>query len=405
MNATRVCEQIWWVGVNDRTTARFENLWALPTGVSYNSYLIVDDKCALIDGVKADFFADYLNKIEQIIGEGATVDYLIVNHVEPDHSGAIRMLRRAFPDMVVVGNKQTLNLLRQFYGPDDKTLEITDGATLKLGLHELQFVLTPMVHWPETMVTFEKTTGSLFSCDAFGSYGALDGSIFDDELNMDVVEEETRRYYATIVARFGSFVQKALAKCATLPIVRICPSHGPVHRSDVKRIVSLYDRMSRQETEPGAVVVYGSMYGNTAVMAEAMAEGLKSCGLSLKDVKVYDVSSTHLSVILRDITKYRGLALVSCCYNMGIFPGMLPLLEKLENSKIEGRSVILGGSYSWSKGAELKPMLALVEKPTWNFIGPAIEIVSSATEEQLDQCRELGRALARNLLGQPCQDC
>ena len=244
LKAISVAENIWWVGVNDRKTHLFENLWSLPYGVSYNSYLIDDEKVALIDGVKAEFFGEYLERIQSILN-GRPVDYLIVNHVEPDHSSAIRMLRQVYPNITIVSNKQALNFVKQFYGESASTKEVKDGETLDLGAHKLTFAAIPMVHWPETMVSFESTTGIVFSCDAFGSYGALNGGIFDDEMDMHVFTAETRRYYATIVGRFSTNVQAALKKASALPIKMICPSHGPIHRGEgVAKVVALYDSLS-----------------------------------------------------------------------------------------------------------------------------------------------------------------
>ncbi len=400
MKATAITERIWWAGVNDHTTPRFEGLWPLPTGVSYNSYLIDSQKVALIDSVRGEFFGDFMDQLDLILGKGRKVDYLIVNHMEPDHSGAIKMLRRVFPDMVVVGNKQTIKFLGQFYGPDHQVMEVKEGDVLDLGEHKLQFVMTPFVHWPETMVTFESTSGILFSCDAFGSYGALDGALFDDEMDRAVLEEEARRYYATIVGRFGTNVQTALAKCKKLPIKMICTSHGPIHRSNVAKMMDLYDRMSRQETQPGAVVVYGTMYGNTARMAGAVAEGLKSGGLSMKDVKLYDSSSADLSAVIRDVWKYSGLVILSSCYYNDVYPALFPLIEKLKNSKVEGRVMALGGCYTWSKGLELKPLEELAVALKGKMVEPKVEVQSSPSAEQLEQCAEMGRAVARAVLGQ-----
>lgn len=395
LKAISVSDKIWWVGVNDRKTSLFENLWSLAHGVSYNSYLIDDEKVTLIDGVKAEFFGEYLERIQSIIG-GRPVDYLIVNHVEPDHSSAIRMLRQVYPNITVVADKQALNLLGQFYGSSVNSKEVKDGETLSLGAHSLTFATVPMVHWPETMVSFENTSGIAFTCDAFGSYGALNGGIFCDELDMQVYTSEARRYYATIVGRFSANVQAALKKAAALPIKMICPSHGPIHRGEgVENIVKLYDSMSRQETTKSAVIVYGSMYGNTAHMAECIADGL--CGGGVKDVKLYDASTADLSWIIRDAWRSRGLALLSCCYNMGMFPAMMPVVEKIDNCKISGRVLAIAGCYSWSKGAELKTLQALAAKPGWDLVENVVEVKSCATEADEAALREVGAEMARRI--------
>ncbi|MCI6259636.1 FprA family A-type flavoprotein [Pyramidobacter sp. SM-530-WT-4B] len=395
LKAISVSDKIWWVGVNDRKTPLFENLWSLPYGVSYNSYLIDDEKVALIDGVKGEFFGEYLERIQSIVG-ARPVDYLIVNHVEPDHSSAIRMLRQVYPNITVVADKQALTLIGQFYGTSLATKEVKDGETLELGAHSLTFATIPMVHWPETMISFENSSGIAFTCDAFGSYGALNGGIFGDELDMHVYTSEARRYYATIVGRFSVNVQAALKKAAALPIKMICPSHGPVHRGEgVARAVKLYDGMSRQETTQSAVIVYGSMYGNTARMAECVADGL--CRGGVADVKVYDAGTADLSWIIRDAWRSRGLALLSCCYNMGMFPAMMPVVEKIDNCKISGRVLAIAGCYSWSKGAELKPLQALADKPGWDLIENVVEVKSCPTEADEAALRGVGAEMARRI--------
>lgn len=395
LKAISVSDKIWWVGVNDRKTPLFENLWSLPYGVSYNSYLIDDEKVALIDGVKAEFFGEYLERIQSIIG-ARPVDYLIVNHVEPDHSSAIRMLRQVYPNLAIVADKQALAFIGQFYGPSVNAKEVKDGETLTLGAHSLTFATIPMVHWPETMISFENSSGIAFTCDAFGSYGALNGGIFGDELDMHVYTSEARRYYATIVGRFSVNVQAALEKAAALPIKMICPSHGPVHRgAGVEKIVRLYDGMSRQETTQSTVIVYGSMYGNTARMAECVADGL--CGGGVSDVKVYDAGTADLSWIIRDAWRSRGLALLSCCYNMGMFPAMMPVVEKIDNCKLSGRVLAVAGCYSWSKGAELKPLQALAAKPGWDLIENVVEVKSCPTEADEAALREVGAEMARRI--------
>ncbi len=397
LKAISVAENIWWVGVNDRTTHLFENLWTLPYGVSYNSYLIDDEKVALIDGVKAEFFGEYLERVQSILG-GRPVDYLVVNHVEPDHSSAIRMLRQVYPGITIVANRQALTFIRQFYGDSASVQEIKDGETLDLGAHKLTFACVPMVHWPETMVSFESATGILFSCDAFGSYGALNGGIFDDETDMRVFNRETRRYYATIVGRFSANVRAALKKASALPIRMICPSHGPIRRGDgVAKVVALYDSLSRQETDECATIVYGSMYGNTAHMAECVADGLKAGGVT--DVKVYDASTADLSRVISDVWRSKGIALLSCCYNMGMFPSMMPVVEKIDNCKVSGRVLAIAGCYTWSKGAELKPLRELAAKPGWDLVENVVEVKSGATEADEAALREVGAEMARRILG------
>nr|WP_321501181.1 FprA family A-type flavoprotein [uncultured Dethiosulfovibrio sp.] len=394
----KISDKTWWIGVNDRTTDLFEALWPLPNGISYNSYLLDDDKVAVIDGVKSDFYPHYIENIKRIIGSGKTVDYMIVNHVEPDHSGAVEMMLQAFPDITVVGNSKTIQYLSQFYGDIPKSLEVKDGDTLDLGSHKLTFALIPMVHWPETMVTYDNQTGCLFSCDAFGSFGALDGGLFDDQLDLESYRGETYRYFANIVGKYSTFVEKALAKIQDLGIelTMVCPSHGPVYRKNPAYIVNFYRDMACQRTDPAALVVYGSMYGNTARLAEAVAKGLREGGLL--DVVVRNSSKTETSELVRDAWRCRGLILVGCSYNGGVFPKIAHFMGTLEGKKMANRFIGVCGSYTWSKGAAMKPMRAFADQPCWTKVGPEIEVLSRPSESELEQGSELGRNMAHMIL-------
>ena len=249
---------IYYVGVNDRQKRLFEQMWPLPYGVSYNSYLIVDEMIALVDTVDVCFFERYLASIKKIIGD-RPINYLIINHMEPDHSGAIRLVRQAYPDIIIVGNKQTFGMLEGYYGISGDRYEIINGDFLSLGKHTLRFFLTPMIHWPETMMTFDESNGILFSGDAFGSYGTLDGGVIDHCMNIDHFRDEMIRYYSNIVGKYGSPVQAALQKLKEVEIKMICSTHGPVWEEKLDEIVTLYDRMSRYDADEGVVIAYGSM--------------------------------------------------------------------------------------------------------------------------------------------------
>lgn len=396
MKPTQIFPGIWWVGVNDRLTPRFEQMWHLQHGISYNSYLINDEKVALIDGALSDFFANYLSHIEMALEGKKNIDYLIINHMEPDHSSAVELLLKFFPDITVVTNKMAYGLLKQFCSQPINFKEIKEGEELPLGTHTLKFFMTPNVHWPETMVTYETTTHTLFTCDAFGSYGALDGSIFDDQLDPELLSYETRRYYATIVGRFNPFVQKALQKVRSLDVKALCPSHGPVYRTNIDKVLHTYDLMSRQDTQPGAVVLYGSMYGHTALMAEACAEGLSDAGVN--PVRLHDVSQAHISDMMCDIWYYRGLALFTCCYNMEMYPAMKPIVDKMINCKVSNRVLGLGGNYSWSKGLELKYLLDFAAQGEFDMPCEPIEVKSNPSSEELQKCREMGRQMGQRIL-------
>lgn len=386
--------KVHYVGVNDRTKALFENLWPLPYGVSYNSYLIADEeKVTLVDTVDVAFFEVYLKKIKNIIGD-RKIDYLIINHMEPDHSGSISLIKQYYPDVVLVGNKKTFDMVDGYYGVEGERLVVAEGDSLKLGHHRLRFYLVPMVHWPETMVTFDETEGILFSGDAFGCFGALNGGCVDKNINTDIYWDEMRRYYSNIVGKFGNPVQKALQKCGGLDIRMICPTHGPVWEEKIQEVVSLYDRWSRYEGEEGVVVAYGTMYGNTEEMAEVIAEELSLQGI--KNVVMYNVSHTHHSYILSDIFRYKGLIVGCTTYNMNLYPEMEALLNKVAAREMKNRMIGYFGSFTWASAA-VKKLGEFTEKLKFEVVGSPVEMKQSMKADNETQARELARAMAARL--------
>lgn len=394
--AVKVTDTIYWIGGNDRETDLFEGLWALPRGVAYNAYFINDEKRALIDTIKADKLSAYMERLVSIMPEGGAIDYLVVDHMEPDHSGSISILRKFYPNMKIVGNKKTIEMINAFYGITDGMVEVKEGDVLDLGRHKLVFATIPMVHWPESMVAYESTEKVLFSTDAFGGFCALEGGIFDDELDMSLYEDETLRYFANIVGRYAAPTQKAIAKVRALDPKIICPAHGPIYRSNPRHIVDLYDKWSSHRTDPGLVVVYGSMYGNTKFMTDTIARAAAEAGV--RDVVVHDASRSNLSYIVRDIWKYRGLVLGSCTYNTELYPPVAALCRALKNKMMKNRVLGLCGSYSWSKGALAELRVFAEQCCDWRLVEPTIEVKSSPTEADLKLCRELGRNMAKAVL-------
>jgi len=388
-----ITDKIFWIGVNDRETTLFENYWPLEKGVAYNSYIINDDKVAILDTVKFNKTTEYLEKIKEIIGD-KPVDYLIVNHMEPDHSGSMLALLGAYPDMQIVGNKKTFPFIEGFYGITKNYYEVGDGDELDLGEHKLSFYMTPMVHWPETMMTYCSTAKILFSMDAFGGFGALDGGIFDDEINYEFYEDETRRYYSNIVAKYSAMVQRSLKKLAPLDIKMIAPTHGPIWRSNPSEIIDLYDKWSRYESEKGVVIVYGSMYGNTAKMADFLARIIGESGI--KNVKVFDASKTHNSYILSEIWRYKSVVIGSCAYNTKVFSSVETLLAKLSNSSLKDRYVSVFGNKSWSGGG-VSGINKFVDEIGWERIGESIEATYSPKDAEFKAVTELGHAIAQKL--------
>ena len=389
-----ITDNIYYVGVNDRNKNLFEGLWPLPNGVSYNSYLIVDDKVCLIDTVEVDFFTQFIENIREVIGD-RKIDYVVVNHMEPDHSGSLSLLRQYYPEVQVIGNRKTFCMMAGFYGIVGCEHEVKNGATLSLGHHELQFVLTPMVHWPETMVTLDTTTHTLFSGDAFGCFGALNGGVVDSDICCDTFWLEMTRYYSNIVGKYGMPVQNALKKLAGVRIDYICSTHGPVWHDHVAKVIGIYDRLSRYEAEPGLVICYGTMYGNTERMAEVIAQAASRCGV--KNIVLYNVSKTHHSYILRDIFRYRGLIVGAPTYNAGLYHEMDVLLSEIANRDIKGRLFGWFGSHGWASKAVAKIGEWNETRLKFQPVGEPVDMKQALTPEVRQQCEALGEAMAKAL--------
>lgn len=398
ITSDKICNDIYYVGVNDRETRLFENLWPMDKGVSYNSYLIVDEKVALFDTVKSTKMDAFLKRIARILGE-KKVDYLVVNHMEPDHSGAITAVRQKYPDVKIVGNKKTFNFIKNFYGDLSPYYEVKDGDIIDLGKHKLKFYMTPMVHWPETMMTYETTKGILFSGDAFGGFGSLDGGIFDDEVNLEFYTDEIRRYYSNIVGKYGAMVQQAIKKLTkeNIPLNVIAATHGPVWRDNPEYIVKLYNSWSKAETEEGVVIVYGTMYGNTQKMADLIARVLSQRGI--KNIRIYDASKTHLSYIISDLWRFKGVVLGSCAYNTGLFPPMESIINKIENSQLKNRFLGIFGTSSWSGGG-VSNLIKFNERIKWDMVHEPLEAISSPNNDDLDECVKIANNMADKLIAE-----
>ena len=390
---TLIKGKIHYVGVNDRNKHLFEGMWPLPYGVSYNSYIIDDEKVCLVDTVDIGFFEIFLSKIRKVIGD-RPIDYLIINHMEPDHSGSIRLIKQHYPGITIVGNKQTHGMIEGYYGVTGHALTVKDGDTLDLGHHKLCFYLTPMVHWPETMMTWDATEGVLFAGDAFGCFGTLDGGYLDTAICLDKYWEEMTRYYANIVGKYGVPVQKALAKLGNLPLQVICSTHGPVWTGQIGKVVGIYDKLSRYAADKGVVIAYASMYGNTEQMAEAIAAELSAQGI--QNVVLHNVSKSHPSYILKDIFKYNGLIVGSPTYSNGIYPEIESLLSKILLREIKGRYLGYFGSFTWGGGA-VKKMADFVQASKFELVADPVEMKQGMTPAIEEKCRELAIAMAGKL--------
>ena len=390
MKKILISDNIYYLGTNDRKKTLFENNWPLPYGVSYNSYLIKDDINVLIDTLEFGSKDNYLQEIEEILN-GEKLHYIVVNHMEPDHSSMIGLMAKKYPDLKIICNSKAFKMLYGYFGLGSESIhEVKDGDILSLGNHELKFIMAPWVHWPETMMTFETKTASLFSCDAFGSFGTLDGGIFDDEINFMFYEDEMRRYYSNIVGKYSHMVQKAFTKLTNLKINTICPSHGPIWRSRPEKAIELYDKWSRHESDNGVVIAYASMYGNTEKMADYAARLIAEKGV--KEIRIYDVSKTHASFILNDIWKYRAVILGSCAYNAVMHPMMQHLCNELEILNPKNKNYALFGSYSWSGGG-VKTLASFAEKMEWTQVAPSVEVMCSPSLENMEGFIKIAEAI------------
>ncbi len=383
-NIRNVTDKILWVGASDRRLHLFENMFPIPDGVAYNSYVIVDEKIAILDTADSSVTRQYQENLTAALA-GRQPDYLVVNHMEPDHCADIAELAKLYPSMQIVGNQKTFGLMNQFYNMDlaDRTLVVKEGDVLDLGEHKLNFVMAPMVHWPEAMMTFESTHGILFSADAFGSFGALDGSLFNDEnRNPHGLHSEMRRYYSNIVGKYGMQVQSVLKKAATLDIKMICPLHGPVWREDLAWLLDKYQKWSSYTPEENTVAIfYGSMYGNTAEAADLLAGKLAEAGV--KGVTVRDVSKTDVSYLISDVFRASHLVLASPTYNNGLYPKMANFIEDMKALNVQNRtvSIIENGSWAPQSGKVMREMLGEMKNMT--VLEKSLSIRSALKQEQL----------------------
>lgn len=367
----KISERIYYVGLNDDAKTLFEGLWPLPYGVSYNSYIVADSKVALIDTVEHGFEDEFLANINEALGDRG-IDYLIVNHMEPDHSSLITDMLQRYPEMKIVGNAKTLPMLQGYYGtPAERVIVVKEGDSIDLGSCSLSFHMIPMVHWPETMVTWLAEENTVFSGDAFGTFGAVNEEVVDSEGTFESFRDEMMRYYSNIVGKYGTPVQSALKKLSGLEVKRICSTHGPVWEKSVPEVVALYDSMSRYEVERGVCIAYGSMYGNTAAAAEALAEELRRQGVPCA---VHDLAGNvnpglGLSGALRDVFKYDTIVAASPTYNNGIFPPVETFMKALQARLIKGRRFYALGSYTWA-GSSVNLLNSFAESLGFDVLAP-----------------------------------
>ena len=393
----KIQDDLFWVGGSDRRLALFENAFPIPRGVSYNSYLLLDEKTVLFDTVDGAILDNFCENIAHVL-DGRDLDYVFVHHMEPDHSSSLERVLRKYPNAKIVTNAKTVIYIKQFFdfeNIDEKIVVVKEGETFSTGKHNFAFVLAPMVHWPEVMVSFDTATGTLFSADAFGTFGAMNGNIFADQVDFEKEWlDDARRYYTNIVGKYGSPVQKALQKLGGLPISAICSTHGPVWTENIARVIGIYDRLSRYDADEGVVIAYGSMYGNTEQMAEAIAEELSAQGI--KNIVMHNVAKSHPSYIIADIFRYKGLIIGSPTYSNQIFPEVESLLSKILVREVKGRYLGYFGSFAWA-GAAVKRMAEFAEKSKFELVGDPVEMKQAMRDITYTQCENLAHAMAERL--------
>lgn len=395
----KITDELFWVGGSDRRIELFENIFPLSNGVSYNSYLLLDEKTVLFDAADYAIGRQFLENVSAALN-GRSLDYLVVNHMEPDHCAMISDLVLRYPDMKIIGNAKTFPMINQFFDfdLDGKTITVKEGDTFSSGKHTLHFVMAPMVHWPEAMMTYDETDKILFSADAFGTFGALNGNIFNDEVNFDRDWlDEARRYYTNIVGKYGMQVQNVLKKAAGLNIQMICPLHGPVWRTDLDYIIGKYDLWSKYEPEEkGVMIAYASMYGNTENMAEILACALAEAGV--KDIRMHNISKTHVSELISDSFKYSHIVLAAPTYNNGIYPLMDNYLEDMKALALKNRTVAVLGNGTWAPQSTKLISAKIGEMKGMRLMETAVTIKSSVKDAQREEIESLAGQIAQEVL-------
>lgn len=391
----KITDELIWVGGNDRRLNLFENVFPIPRGVSYNAYVMLDEKTVLLDTVDRAISGRFFENLAAAL-DGRGLDYIVVNHMEPDHAATLEETCARYPEAKIVVNAKTAAMIGQFFDGDlaDRFVTVAEGGELCTGSHRFRFYMAPMVHWPEVMVTYEETTKTLFSADAFGTFGAVSGFLFADEVDFERNWlDDARRYYANIVGKYGTPVQTLLKKAAGLDIAMICPLHGPVWRENIGWFVEKYQKWSAYEPEEeGVLIAYASIYGHTENAAEVFAMALREAGV--KRVAMYDVSVTHPSYILSDAFRFGKLALLSPTYNAGVFPAMETLISDIKAHALKNRTVALAESGSWALTAGKLMRDELGSLKDVRVLEPVVSVRSSVKADSRDALRALAKALA-----------
>jgi len=394
----KVTDDLYWIGGSDRRLALFENVYPIPRGVSYNSYVLLDEKTVLLDTVDASISGLFFENLEYVLN-GRTLDYLIVNHMEPDHCAVIGDVVRRYPDVKLVCNAKTVPMLKQFFNfpVEDRTVIVKEMDTLCTGKHTFAFVMAPMVHWPEAMVSYDTVDKILFSADGFGTFGAINGNLFADEVNFEREWlDDARRYFINIVGKYGVQVQNLLKKAATLEIKMICPLHGPVWRENLGWFIEKYDTWSSYKPEDQAVMIaYASIYGNTENAAEILASKLADKGV--KNIAMYDVSVTDPSVIVSESFRCSHLVFAAPSYNGGIFTKMETVLSELKAHSLQNRTVAIMENGTWAPvaGRQMREIFAGMKNI--ELLEEGVTIRSAVKEAQEASLEALAEKIASSL--------
>lgn len=400
MNCVRkINEDLYWVGAEDRRLTLFENLFTIPRGIAYNSYLIKGEKNVLLDTVDYSVGRQFLENIKYVLN-GEDLDYLIINHMEPDHCSLIEELTYKYPEMKIICNNQTIRMLKQFYNfdVDSKVKIVKEGQTIKTGKHEFQFIMAPMVHWPEVMVTYDVTDKILFSADAFGSFGALNGNLFNDDTDFEKDWlPDARRYYTNIVGKYGPQVQNLLKKASNIEINMICPLHGVIWRNNLEYIIEKYNKWSRYEPEENSVlIVYSSVYGNTENVVNALSNYLGENGI--KNIAVYDSSNTDVSQLVSESFKYSNIVIAATTYNLGLFPKIEEYLLDIKRLNLQNRTVSIIENSTWVPGIVTKEVKQILsEMKDMEILEKTYSIKSSSKDFEYENIKNIGDEIINNL--------
>lgn len=393
----KLTDDLYWVGGNDHRLALFENIHPIPKGVSYNSYVLLDEKTVLFDTVDWSICRQFIENINGVLN-GRTLDYMVINHMEPDHAACIEEIVLRYPNVKIVCTEKAFLFISQFgFNIGNNITKVKEGDTMSFGKHNVVFVAAPMVHWPEAMVTFDTTNGVLFSADAFGSFIALDGKIFNDEVNFDRDWiDEARRYYTNIVGKYGPHVQLLLKKASTIDIKMICPLHGPVWRNDFGYLLDKYSKWSSYEPEEkGVMIVYGTMYGNTEAAATDLATRLVEKGMN--NIVMYDVSKTHVSYLISETFKYSHIVLASVTYNLKIYPPMLNYIEDMKALNLQKRTFALLENGSWAPQSGRLMHELLDEMKEMTILDSEMTVTSALKDSDADSMDALADSIIESM--------